>query len=188
MYPATHQKYANLMLQNGGLISENIFGTQPQRNLFLNRNRIIAGMSDAVIIVESALKGGAMGTVEYANNYHRDVFAVPGNLKNPYSEGCNALIQRNKASIYTSVQNIIEALNWDLENQQTQSKEKELALNNFTEEESKVVSLLRQHTEMHIDDLAWQSQIPVNRLASVLLSLEFQGFVKASAGKKFRLV
>jgi DNA processing protein len=189
VYPPSHVKIAEQMLENGALISENPFDVQPLAQLFLARNRIIAGLSDVVIVVESAKKGGAMVSAEFANNYHREVFAVPGTLANRYSEGCNKLIQQNKALIYTSVQDIIEAMNWDVEdtdNQRVMAKEPQIDLSKFTNEEASVISVLK-NGELLIDDLSWQTQIPLNRLASLLLNLEFQGFVKAMPGKKFGL-
>lgn len=191
IYPSQHEKYIEQILKNGGIISENPLGMQPMRNLFIARNRIIAGLSDASVIVESASKGGAMVTAEYANNYHREVFAVPGTLANKYSEGCNKLIKQNKATIYTKVDDIVEALNWDVEtsaeSQSMKSKNVELDLSLFTNEESQVISHLRQYGEMQIDELSWQTQISINRVASLLLNLEFQGIIKAMPGKKFSL-
>lgn len=189
VYPSSHKKIAEQILENGALISENPFGVKPLAQLFLARNRIIAGLSDVVIVVESAKKGGAMVSAEFANNYHREVFAVPGTLANRYSEGCNKLIQQNKALIYTSVEDIIEAMNWDVENadnQRVKEKEPQIDLSKLTNEEASVISVLK-NGEMQIDDLSWQTQIPLNRLASLLLNLEFQGLVKAMPGKKFGL-
>jgi DNA processing protein len=189
VYPSSHAKIAEQMLENGALISENPFGVQPLAQLFLARNRIIAGFSDVVIVVESAKKGGAMVSAEFANNYHREVFAVPGTLANRYSEGCNQLIKQNKALIYTKPEDIIEAMNWDMEvtnNQRVKVKEPQIDLSKFTDEEASVISILKKG-EIQIDDLSWQSQIPLNRLASLLLNLEFQGYVKAMPGKKFGL-
>lgn len=188
VYPSQHEKYIESIVENGGIISEHPFGIQPMRNMFLSRNRIIAGLSDAVIVVESAKKGGAMVTAEFANNYHRDVFAIPGSLTHQYSEGCNKLIKENKANIFTGVNDIVEALNWDLEvSENPKIKAPEIDLSAFSEEESMVISTLRKNGEMQIDDLSWQTQIPLNRLASLLLNLEFQGIVKALVGKKFGL-
>jgi DNA processing protein len=189
VYPSSHQKMAEQMLLNGALISENPFGVQPLAQLFLARNRIIAGLSDVVVVVESAKKGGAMVSAEFANNYHREVFAVPGTLANRFSEGCNKLIQQNKALIYTSVSDIIEALNWDAEvtdNKRIKKTEPLIDLSKFTNEEASVISILKKG-ELQIDDLSWQTQISMNRLASLLLNLEFQGIVKAMPGKKFGL-
>ncbi|GGD58794.1 DNA processing protein DprA [Emticicia aquatilis] len=189
IYPAQHEKYIDQIIANGGIISEHSFGKQPIRNMFLARNRIIAGLSDASIVTESAAKGGAMVTAEFANNYHRQVFAVPGGLANKTSEGCNKLIQQNKANIYTKIEDLVEALNWDLDSNpdNVKFKKNDIDLSIFTEEEAQVISHLRTHGEMQIDELSWQTQIPLNRLASLLLNLEFQGIIKAMPGKKFGL-
>lgn len=190
MYPAIHDKTAKAMIENGGLLTENPLDTKPDAPRFVTRNRIIAGMSDAVIVVESAKKGGGLITAEFANNYHREVFAVPGNLNAKYSEGCNDLIRKNKANIFTSVQELVEALNWDLPPSKSAPKQPELSaldFSNFTDEEAQILSLLRQHSDMHVDELSWQSQVPMSRLASLLLSLEFQGIVNSLPGKRYVL-
>ncbi|GAB3981994.1 DNA-processing protein DprA [Spirosoma terrae] len=193
IYPNVHQKTAQEMLAHGGLLTESHPGTKPDAHLFPARNRIIAGLSDAIVIVEAAAKGGALITAEYANNYHRDVFAVPGQLNQTFSAGCNKLIRENKAQIYTSPKDIIEALNWDI----TPSQHADLSATpaslpslplNITEEESQILALLRQSTDSHIDDLSWKSQIPMGKLASLLLNLEFQGFVRSLPGKKYAAV
>jgi DNA processing protein len=191
VYPTVHEKVAQQMVENGGVMSESPFGTGPDAPRFVARNRIIAGLSDVSIVVESAKKGGSLITAEYANNYHREVFAVPGDLTRKYSEGCNALLKDNKAQIYTSINDVIEALNWDMAEENSSSKIKQqLAFDfaSFSTDEAQVISLLKQHGAMHLDDLAWQSQIYVNRLASTLLNLEFQGIVKSLPGKKYELM
>lgn len=186
IYPAVHKKYADQMYANGGLISEQAMGAQPAQGGFPARNRIIAGMSDAIIVVEAAAKGGALITAEYANNYHREVFAVPGNIGNPHSEGCNLLIKNNKAQIFTSTEDLVESMNWDLSHVEkpTQST---VDLSQFSNDEAQVLSLLHQQGTLHIDELAWQSQLSMNKLASILLNLEFQGLVKSLAGKRYGL-
>ncbi|UFH52274.1 DNA-processing protein DprA [Spirosoma sp. KNUC1025] len=193
IYPNVHQKTAQEMLVLGGLLTESPPGTKPDAHLFPARNRIIAGLSDAVVVVEAAAKGGALITAEYANNYHREVFAVPGQLNQAFSAGCNKLIRENKAQIYTSPKDIIEALNWDLSDnpvnkKQTSSKAPFVLPNDITDEESQIVALLRQAADLHIDELSWQSQIPMGRLASLLLNLEFRGFVRSLPGKKYAVV
>ncbi len=198
IYPAVHQKTAQEMLVQGGLLTESQPGTKPDAHLFPARNRIIAGLSDAVVVVEAAAKGGALITAEYANNYHREVFAVPGQLMQTFSAGCNKLIRENKAQIYTSPRDIIEALNWDqpplnptdspLAGGSSRKKSLPPIPVDLTEEESQVLALLRQTSDLHIDDLSWKSQIPMSRLASVLLNLEFRGFVKSIPGKKYAVV
>lgn len=189
VYPAVHKKYIPEILGNGGLVTENTFGAEPIRQQFLARNRIIAGLSDVVIVVESAAKGGSLVTAEFANNYHREVFAVPGAIDSKFSEGTNALIKRNKAQIYTGVRDIIEQLNWDIENPKAKATqvEKMVDWSRFSDEESRVLRLLHEKTEMQIDNLSFESNVPLNRLASLLLNLEFQDLVKALPGKKFRL-
>ena len=193
IYPNVHQKTAQEMLVLGGLLTESQPGTKPDAHLFPARNRIIAGLSDVVVVVEAAAKGGALITAEYANNYHREVFAVPGQLNQAFSAGCNKLIRENKAQIYTSPKDIIETLNWDqndhsADNPLARQKSAPALPVDFTEEESQLVSLLRQSTNLHIDDLSWQTQIPMGRLASLLLNLEFRGFVRSLPGKKYSVV
>lgn len=189
IYPSQHEKYIDQITSNGGIISEHPFGKQPIRNMFLSRNRIIAGLSDASIVIESAAKGGSLVTAEFANNYHRQVFAVPGTLANKASEGCNKLIQQNKANIYTQINDLVETLNWDLEENpdKIKFKKNDVDLSMFTDEEAQVISHLRTNGELQIDELSWQTQVPLNRLASLLLNLEFQGIIKAMPGKKFGL-
>ena len=206
IYPASHQKTAQAMLESGGLLTENRFGTKPDSPRFPARNRIIAGLSDVLIVVEAASKGGALITAEYANNYHKEVFAIPGDVHRTSSVGCNRLIQQNKAAIYTGIQDIEDLLNWgepksshsmpiDASKSTTangtanQERPKPFIADSltFTGEESQVIALLRIRHEMLMDELSWQTQIPVSRLASLLLSLEFQGVIKALPGKKFVL-
>lgn len=189
IYPNVHARTAQEMLTLGGLLTESIPGTKPDAHLFPARNRIIAGMSDAVVVVEAAAKGGALITAEFANNYHREVFAVPGQLNQTFSAGCNKLIRENKAQIYTSPKDLIEALNWDQPTRPAALAKTGPALPvDVTEEESQVLSLLRQSTDWHVDELSWQSQIPMGRLASLLLNLEFRGFVRSLPGKKYAVV
>ncbi|GAB3884228.1 DNA-processing protein DprA [Spirosoma agri] len=193
IYPNVHQKTAQEMQVMGGLLTESQPGTKPDAHLFPARNRIIAGLSDAVVVVEAAAKGGALITAEYANNYHREVFAVPGQLNQAFSAGCNKLIRENKAQIYTSPKDIIEALNWDRADTTTapsglRAKQPLSLPVDITEEESQIIALLRQASDLHIDELSWKSQIPMGKLASLLLTLEFQGFVRSLPGKKYAVV
>lgn len=188
IYPNMHQKTAQEMLPMGGLLTESPPGTKPDAHLFPARNRIIAGLSDALVVVEAAAKGGALITAEYANNYHREVFAVPGQLSQAFSAGCNKLIREHKAQIYTSPRDLIEALNWDQIGSETPSAKPTAPLPlDITDEESQVLALLRKHTDLHVDELSWQAQIPMNRLAALLLNLEFRGFVRSKPGKTYAL-
>ncbi|WP_460671821.1 DNA-processing protein DprA [Larkinella ripae] len=187
VYPHVHKKTAQEMLLLGGLLTENRPGVKPDARLFPARNRIIAGMSDAIIVVEAATKGGALITAEYANNYHRDVFAVPGHLNQTFSQGCNKLIRENKAQIYTKPDDLIEALNWDQPVGKAAPVDRPQVALEFTEEESQVLALLRQRADWQIDELSWRTQIHVGKLASLLLNLEFKGIVRSLPGKKYQL-
>ena len=187
VYPARHRSIANKMLENGSLVSEYPIGTKADARFFPARNRIIAALSDALIVVEAAKKGGALITANIAHSYDRPVFAVPGQLDKSNSEGCNLLIRNFKASIYTGFNDIVEALNWDLdyEDKKNLSNEK---LANLEGNEKKVVEvLLKNGQQMHLDELSWQSQIPLNQLASILLQLELNGLIKPLPGKEYLL-
>jgi DNA processing protein len=186
IYPALHIKTARKMMEKGGIITEHEPDIIPEAHFFPERNRIIAGMADAVIVIETAKKGGALITAEFANNYNREVFAVPGQIAQTFSEGCNNLIKSHKANIFTSVADLEYILNWDpiAQDQSTINCD----TTDLTIPEKKIVNILRQNMGgIIIDDLSWKSQIPVNQIASHLLNLEFRGFVQALPGKKFRL-
>lgn len=187
VYPKAHRKVGKQMLDKGGLISEYPVGTEPDARLFPARNRIIAAMSDALIVVEAAKKGGALISANIAHSYDRPVFAVPGELGKPYSEGCNQLIKTLKANIYTSFNDVVEELSWDSEND-TQERNNNQRFEALEGAEKKVVdTLMKNGQQMHIDQLSWQSEIPLNQLAGVLLQLEFSGLVKPLPGKEFQL-
>ena len=186
VYPSVHQQTAREMLTQGGLLSENPFGTQPEAFKFPARNRIIAGMADVVIVIEAAVKGGALITAEIAHSYDREVFAVPGHLTSPQSEGCNKLIKATKAHMFVSAKDIAFIMDWALGEEP--SKQQSLFNNSFNEQEEKVVLLLKEHAGgLHIDELSWRSQIPLSQLASTLLTLEFQNIIRSLPGKKFSL-
>jgi DNA processing protein len=187
IYPAIHKQTAQQMLSTGGLLTENPFGSKPDAPQFPARNRIIAAMADALIVVEATSKGGALITADIANSYNKDVFAVPGNLGQRHSEGCNNLIRDHKAGIITCLEDLEKQMNWDMV-----QPGKQLSLNvfdelNFTKEENQIIGLLKSNHEIMIDDLAWKTGITTSQLPSILLQLEFQGIIKALPGKKFAL-
>ena len=188
MYPKDHLQTAEHMLEAGGLLSEYPVGTQPDPRLFPARNRIIAALSDALVVVEAARKGGALISANIAHSYDRPVFAVPGELGKSYSEGCNLLIRNMKASIYTGIKDIVNELGWDDE-EETQSRNANQQYLGLEGDEKKVVdTLLNNGQQLHIDQLSWQAQVPLSQLAGILLQLEFSGFVKALPGKEYQLV
>jgi DNA processing protein len=185
IYPAVHRETAKRMINMGGLITENRFGTKPEAPKFPARNRIIAGMCDALIVVEAAEKGGALITADIASSYDREVFAVPGRLGDKYSEGCNTLIRDHKAHILTSTADLIKMMNWEEgEQKQVDLKTDYCDLN---PDETQVVNLLLGRDGVLLDDLSWKSQIPVSKMAALLLNLEFRGLVKSLPGKRYKL-
>lgn len=187
IYPAAHKHTAQEMLGQGGLISENKFGAQPEAYNFPERNRIIAGMADAVIVVEAAAKGGALITADLANSYDREVFAAPGSLYSPQSAGCNQLIRQTKAHMFISVEELAATLNWQPGNTPTVQKELPFDAGDNPQEKL-IIKTLQQHpTGLHIDELSWRAQIPVTQIASTLLQLEFRNLIRSLPGKKFTL-
>ncbi|PIF01749.1 MAG: DNA-protecting protein DprA, partial [Paludibacter sp.] len=147
IYPAIHRSIAKKIIENGGLLSEYISETNPDRQNFVKRNRIIAGLCDAIIIIESDKKGGSLITAEYANNYNRDVFAIPGRVDDTFSKGCNNLIKYNKAGLITSTNDLIRAMNWEEIENSSQNKKQEIQLSlfeNLTSEEQTILSKLKK--------------------------------------------
>ena len=187
IYPAAHKKTAEQLQETGLLISEYAPGSRMVPGNFPARNRIIAGRSDALIVVEAAEKGGALITAEIAYSYDKDVFAVPGNLQSTYSEGCNQLIRKMKASIYTGPGDIAEALFWNKPGEE-KIKKPTLDLSGRDEEERSILLHLQEKVESEIDLISYATEIPLGILSSKLLSLEFEGIVKSLPGKKFKLM
>ncbi|WP_316248019.1 DNA-processing protein DprA [Hymenobacter sp. BT491] len=190
IYPPTHRKTAEKMLTQGGLLTEFTFGTKPDKYNFPARNRIIAGLADGTVVVEAAKKGGALITAEIALGYNKDVLAVPGNIGQPASEGCNALIKDHKAALYSEPKDLEELLNWDAALHQTGKFKPTPTYQaaDFSEEEFRLVEVLMAAKEELMDNLSWKTQLPVNQVASLLLGLEFRGVVKSLPGKKYVLV
>ena len=191
IYPSVHRNTAIEMLEQGGLLTEYMSETNPDRPFFVQRNRIVAGMADATIVVESASKGGALITAGLATDYHRDCFAFPGRINEPYSQGCNALIRDNKAALITSAEDFVKAMSWDISpnNRQTpQAIQRQLFLD-LTPEEEVLVSVLRPHRDgLQINTLVVEADIPINRASALLFELEMKGVVKALAGGVYKVI
>ena len=188
IYPAAHKQIAEKITENGALISEYPFGEKPDPRKFPARNRIIAGLSDALVVVEAAAQGGALITAEIADSYNKPVFAVPGNLTNHYSEGCNNLIKQHKASIFTACIDLAEALLWSYSEHPTDAFfNEEVIFENIGEEEQKILRMLAQTEGMEADLLSYKTGVSLNRMASVLLELELRGFVKLLPGNRYSL-
>jgi DNA processing protein len=187
IYPDVHANTAVKMLDNGGLLTEFVSKTKPDKQNFPARNRIVAGMVDAVIVVESALKGGALITAELANSYNRDVFAVPGKVNDLYSQGCNRFISENKAALLESPEQFIKAMNWDEKEKKAKPNRQMVIFNELGEEEKVLVDLLQQNGKLNIDTLILQSKLPVSKVSSTLLNLEFAGVLRSLPGKMYQL-
>jgi len=188
IYPNLHHATAMQMVDQGGLLSEFKIGTQPEAHHFPSRNRIIAGISDVTIVVEAAVKGGALITADIANSYNRDVFALPGDIGKRFSEGCNNLIKTNKAHLLTSIEDIEYIMNWESQSTSTHHEEKYYDFSKLSPEEKTIVETLKIEPDgMILDKLSWKSQIPLNKLASILLNLEFSGIVKTLPGSKYKI-
>lgn len=186
LYPSQHTAVAKQLLKNGGLVSDYKSGTNPDRENFPKRNRIIAGLSDLTIVVESSKKGGSLITAYLANDYNRDVFALPGRLIDTQSEGCNNLIKSNKAALIQSVKDIEYIMGWESEKIADQKQQRLFV--ELSEEEKTITHLLSQKDKFAIDDLSLQAKFPMSKTASLLLNLEFNGVVKSLPGKMYQLV
>ena len=182
IYPSSHRPIAKQMLDEGGLVTEFMSRTIPLGHNFVRRNRIIAGLSDAVVVVESAAKSGSLITAEIAESYSRECFAFPGSVGDPYSVGCNELIRDNRASLITSAMDFVTAMNWNDSKRKRKGIQKELFPDLTKEEETvyKRVSLKAQG--VHISTLMTELNIPFPRLTTILFSLEMKGLIVQTPG------
>jgi DNA processing protein len=185
LYPSVHFSVAGKIVKQGALLTDFPGDEKPERNNFIKRNRIIAGLSDATIIVESNIKGGALITADIANSYNRDVFAVPGRAGDPFSSGTNQLIKRHHASLIENCEDIEYLLGWDI-------KEKSMAVQaelfrELSEEEQILLNILSREEKLEIDLLCIRTGIPVNKVSALLLNLEFAGYVKSLPGNLYKI-
>jgi DNA processing protein len=184
IYPDQNRRMAQQMLKNGGILTEFPSETQPNRENFPKRNRIIAGLADATLVVEAGSKGGALITADIANSYSRDVFAIPGRVNDPISEGCNSLIKYNKAALVTSAEDVVKAMNWDI----NANKNKQISLfQELTEEEMIIAKILSDKGACSIDALINLTELNATKMASILLNLEFKNIINCLPGKRYSL-
>jgi len=184
IYPAAHRSISQEMQAMGGVMSEYAHGTPADRERFPMRNRIVAGLADAVIVVESAKTGGSMITADLANGYSRDVFAVPGRVNDTYSQGCNLLIQSNRAHLLNDGQELIELMGW--KNESPKEVQSQLFVT-LSSEEEKIVDILKSKGETTIDEVCVSAEMTMSKVSSTLLNLEFSGVVLSRPGKKYLL-
>lgn len=187
VYPFIHSGIARKMVACGGLITEHISGANPDKENFPKRNRIIAGLCDAVVVVEAATKGGALITAEIADSYNRDVFALPGRIDDVHSEGCNLLIKSHKASMLQSAADIRYIMGWDDEKQKSKPAQTSLFVQ-LSEEEKIIIGILSEKSKAPVDDIYIRSGMVQSKVASLLLNLEFSGLVRCLPGKIYELV
>lgn len=188
IYPYAHRQTAVKMLTNGGLLTEFLSETNPARFNFVSRNRIVAGMCDATIVVESAEKGGSLITAELAEGYHRDCYAVPGRVTDATSSGCNRLIRDNKAALVLSAEDFVESMGWTVPESKPISGVQRDLFPELTEEENSLVSILSRQGDSHINALVVEANLPVNRVSALLFELEMKGVVKTLVGGVYHLL
>ncbi len=185
IYPAQNKPLAKDMLLTGGLLTDFMQGTNPDRQNFPRRNRIVAGICDALVVIESSKKGGSLITAELANSYNKDVFAIPGRVNDIRSEGCNYLIKNNKALLITCAEDLMHIMNWK-ENPKKIKKQRELFIE-LTPDEKIITDILSQQDSIQIDQLYFKSGMSSSAVANALLMLEMQGVVTMMPGKVFKL-
>ncbi len=186
LYPAVHKNTAKEITKQGALVTDFISDSVIDRNNFIKRNRIIAGLADVTIVIESAIKGGALITADIAGSYNRDVMAFPGRINDQYSTGCNWLIRTNKASLIEGVNDLEYILGWDSPLKTSIPKQTELFVD-ISNEEQMIVNMLRETGEFPIDLLSMRVNMPVSKVSALLLNLEFAGIIRSLPGKVYRL-
>jgi DNA processing protein len=188
IYPFQNRAIAEKMLENGGLLTEFPSGTTPDRENFPQRNRIVAGMADATVVIEASIKGGALITAEIANSYNRDVFAFPGRVNDEYSEGCNFLIRNNKAALLTCTADLAYSLGWERSDSAKPAIE-QLSLPMDLSADERIIfdTIMQNNAPLAIDDLTIKTNMPMSLLAMNLLNMEMQGFIRSLPGKVYCL-
>ncbi len=188
IYPQTHSSIAKKMIENGGLLTDFMSETNPDAVNFPKRNRIVAGLCDALVIVESKRKGGSLITATIANSYNKDVFAFPGRANDELSEGCNGLIKQNRATLIEGAADLMYAMQWEeIDNKKSKSLQVPLMIN-LTEEEQKIVTAFKTKNPISIDELCYTTNMPVSKVAGLLLQLEFSNLIKSKPGKMYEFI
>jgi len=187
VYPKVHKKYVAKMEENGGFFTEFWSTSNPDKENFVKRNRIVAGLAEATIIIESAEKGGSLITANVANDYNRDVFAVPGRVTDKYSMGCNNLIRSQRANLLTGAADLIYMLNWQLEDKKAPAVQKQLFVV-LEDDEQRVYDFLQKNGKEQMDIIALECGMPVFKLSSLLLTMELKGVIRPLPGKIFEAI
>ena len=189
IYPALHRQTAAKMTENGGLLTEYLSGTTPEKVNFIRRNRIVAGISDATIVVESAEHGGALITAELASTYNRDVFAFPGRITDEFSEGCNKLIARQKATMILNADEFLKSMNWKQESSAAKTNDGQQELfPQLTPEEAAIVEVLRHCDSKQVNQIVVETGLNFHTVSSCLYELEYKGVVMLLGGARYKLL
>ncbi|WJS95737.1 DNA-processing protein DprA [Flavobacterium johnsoniae] len=186
IYPSSHKKYMARMEENGGFITEFWSDSNPDKEKFVRRNRIVAGMTEATIVIESADKGGSLITANMANDYNRDVFAVPGRVTDKYSQGCNNLIKTQKANVLTNAADLIYMLNWDIK-ENPKNIQKQLFVE-LEPDEQKIYDFLQKNGKDLLDIIAVECDFPIYKMSAILLNMELKGLIRPLPGKLFESI
>ncbi len=186
IYPQQNKTLAKQITTQGGLLTDFISNTNPDKQNFPKRNRIVAGMCDAIVVIESSKKGGSLITAELGNGYNKDVFAIPGRTNDAKSEGCNYLIKNNKAALINSAADLLEMMNWTSVPKPTPKKQRELFIE-LTADEKIIVAILQQQESIQIDALYFKSGLSSSAVATALLMLEMQNVILSLPGKVYKL-
>lgn len=187
IYPKTHKKYMRDVEANGGFITEFWSSSNPDRENFIKRNRVIAGLSEATLVIESAEKGGSLVTADIANSYNREVFALPGRADDKYSSGTNTLIKLQRAQLISSAADIAYMLNWDVKHTQNKAVQPELFID-LSPEELLITTYLKGKDKVSLDALSKNCNLPLYQISSILLHLELKGAIRPHPGKQFELI
>lgn len=187
VYPGAHAGIAKKMLKQGGMLTDFMSGTNPDAVNFPKRNRIVAGICDALVVVQSKREGGSLITATIANSYNKDVFAFPGKAGDVLSEGCNGLIKRNKAALVESAADLLDAMNWVKEPAKPIKKQMPLLIS-LSEEEQKIAKAFSQKKQLHLDEICYASEMTVSVVSTLLLQLEFSNLIKSKPGKVYEFL
>jgi DNA processing protein len=193
IYPKNHKKFVTKVEENGGFLTEFWSTSNPDRENFLKRNRIVAGMCQATVVVESAEKGGSLNTAQLANSYNREVFAVPGRTTDKYSQGCNNLIKTQRAHLLTNAADVVYMLNWDLGQDASKSRKAEKPIQkqlfvNLNAEEQMIFDYLEKTGKEMMDIIAHDCNLPIFKISTHLLNMELQGVIRPLPGKFFEVI
>jgi DNA processing protein len=186
VYPSVHSQYAEKMILHGGLLTEHLSETNPDKENFPKRNRIVAGMCDALVVVESKRGGGSLITATIANSYNKDIFAYPGKANDLLSEGCNGLIKSNRANLIESAADMLYIMNWNEEKNKKKKTQISLPIN-LTSEEQLIVKAFENKNQLHVDEICYATNFTISKTSTHLLQLEFSNVIKSLPGKIYQL-